>query len=698
MGGTDCANWTTALKYKQLSRSPRSDADLLNVFDQVATVLDGISGPAQYDTALKLTLIQLYEEQQRRAVRFRHRTPKRLRRDQALPSESRYLQVMTTSLRRALRYFAQAASGEIRLRVEFKCPVLMLRKAAGLLAEYTLSNLRPKLLSMFYVRFSDDAHQSDLAQIFTPGAVAAFIARLAELKQGQTVYDPACGAADLLVASHELQARVQVYGADRSALATTIATLNCQVNGVRHSQVTQQDSFEAFGVDSPTYHVVLGNGPFGVRVVEYRHEVLAKFDLGRIVQNEGERGERMEGVRNSQQKGILFAELCVLSCRENGRIVMLVPNGYLGNRGSLYVGLRDWILRYCRLLAVIGLPRFAFHLHGGDVSASVLVLERRTSPIASVFDDAQYYVFVACVDAIDTPRPATPHFKGKERATQVPRSRNQNIDGTAAADLGDIGRQFLRWSRSSKHRTVNRSKAVVRDGSLAAGVPIQTILQTGDLNIDPKRYCEKVRAARSAVQRIPHVCLRDVLRIVPVSPPSINPLETYRYVDIDAIGIGEAKYEDRKGADLPTRARFLATPGDLYLCHIWSSVGKWFLAPDGCIEARLIVTSGCTGFRLKDGAEELLPDLAVGFCSELFRVQMRALARGSDGLAEIVTDDLLSIVLPRIGTAPGRFRVAGRLQRMRRGEHTLAALAQSVIVTSEGFPIIPPRPFHWSLV
>jgi hypothetical protein len=46
--------------------------------------------------------------------------------------------------------------------------------------------------------------------------------------------------------------------------------------------------------------------------------------------------------------------------------------------------------------------------------------------------------------------------------------------------------------------------------------------------------------------------------------------------------------------------------------------------------------------------------MAVGFCSEAYTTQMRGLARGSDGLAEIEPLDLANVVLPRISLPTDR--------------------------------------------
>src|SRR6185436_15052514 len=114
-----------------------------------------------------------------------------------------------------------------------------------------------------------------------------------------------------------------------------------------------------------------------------------------------------------------------------------------------------------------------------------------------------------------------------------------------------------------------------------------------------------------------------------------------------------------RGWQLASRAKLQAQPGDIFIAHLWSSAGKWFIASGDCKD--VVVTNGCAHLRLKNTCEGMLPDLAVGLCSELFSVQVRALSTGSDGLAEISDDDLLSIILPKALSLNARKKVQEQL-------------------------------------
>jgi type I restriction enzyme M protein len=152
-----------------------------------------------------------------------------------------------------------------------------------------------------------------------------------------------------------------------------------------------------------------------------------------------------------------------------------------------------------------------------------------------------------------------------------------------------------------------------------------------------------------------------------------------------------------RGWQLPQRAKLRAEPGDLFIPHVWGCAGKWFIASGNC--EHLVITNGCTRLRFKDGkAKDSWPDIAAGLCSEAFRVQMRAFATGSDGLAEISDEDLLSVILPRLTSADVRKRVAARLAPILEGDPSFGKAVQNVLDGTSLYPGIAPRKSHCSVV
>lgn len=100
------------------------------------------------------------------------------------------------------------------------------------------------------------------------------------------------------------------------------------------------------------------------------------------------------------------------------------------------------------------------------------------------------------------------------------------------------------------------------------------------------------------------------------------------------------------GWELPIRAKHFAEEGDIYVGSIWGSVSKWiYIVKD---IHNVIVTNGAFRLRLLEGCEEYLTDVLSYIQSESWAVQLRSLARGSDGLAEIQKHDLLNVCIPKL--------------------------------------------------
>lgn len=155
--------------------------------------------------------------------------------------------------------------------------------------------------------------------------------------------------------------------------------------------------------------------------------------------------------------------------------------------------------------------------------------------------------------------------------------------------------------------------------------------------------------------------------------------------------------DDPPGGELPDRARHFAEEGDIYVGGIWNCVRKWFLVGSGHTD--LVVTNGMHRLRIKPGMESYQLDLIAGLCSEAYGVQMRGMARGSDGLAEISPTDAALVVLPRITDETVRQELRPFVDQLL-GGFTSVESKVAALLEEERLPIpIPPRrPDHTSIV
>lgn len=296
-------------------------------------------------------------------------------------------------------------------------------------------------------------------------------------------------------------------------------------------------------------------------------------------------------------------------------------------------------------MAVIGFPRFVFKRSGADVSASAVVFERRPQPLQELLPCERYPIYCALVDRVGWTLEGRGERPLYRRDEQGRIERDGKGEPMLDCDLNEVARTLSSSSAAKAFPWLRAKKAASQQNCTTTSADV---IGRTDLSLDPKRWCEKHVRVRNAVRSVPHFQLGGVLRpVFRVLQRQLN--AAYRYFEIDRIHetIGVYDWCDCRGWALPARGRLVAAVGDLFVANVWASAGKWMIAGEDARDEHLVVTTGCTHFELIPGRESHLVDLVSGLCSEAFRVQMRALAAGSDGLSSVAMDGMQSIVLPR---------------------------------------------------
>ncbi len=225
----------------------------------------------------------------------------------------------------------------------FKVRGSMFRQISFLLAPIRILGSKRDVIQEFYMYFAKGVYKWDLAQFFTPSEVVRISVSIANPQGGELVKDPACGSGDFLISSFQhaknfgADLRDSIWGADNSENAVQVCVLNMVLNEDGKGNVKHEDSLVNLKKELDCFHVMLCNPPFGIRIQEQRFQVLQKFDLGHIWKETNGKLEQTGKVLDSQEVGLLFAELCVRQALPGGRVGIILPNGYLGNRGLRYL-------------------------------------------------------------------------------------------------------------------------------------------------------------------------------------------------------------------------------------------------------------------------------------------------------------------------------------------------------------------------
>ncbi|WP_178130835.1 class I SAM-dependent DNA methyltransferase [Reyranella sp. CPCC 100927] len=690
-----------ALTYEDL-RPPES---LLDVFSRVEDVLHAasISLEERYEVLLQLILAKIYDEHQGEGS---PKDPLAFQDFEAVGTSDKQASLdLNAALSSAVGFYSAHLPKAIDDRFRVKNDALA--RCGEIMASHLMTAANKEVIQTFYMKFAKDLYRWDLAQYFTPPTVTDFIVEVLNPVAGEVVKDPACGSADFLVATfHRSRAKKirnaadMTFGADNDAKAVQIAVLNMLLNGDGKTNIKEEDSLSAVAKNRERsiqdkqfrpqqFHAMVCNPPFGLKIVEKRRSVLQWFDLGHLWTRDKITGvyKQLTDILDQQEKGLLFAEVCVREARAGGRIAIILPNGYLGNRSERYVAFREWLLRHCRVVSICGFPRFTFKTSGADVSASVVYLEKREKPLADSSADTGYMFNVELIENVGW-------SVGDKNA--LPQFVRSETDGSFF--VGEDGRKVIRSDFEAVLADLRSSPAVSHFGWLtrglnlppAGGTPLgwakAISVVTGDRHktLDPKRHSRKYAALIGDIAKQDHVHLTDLFDVLPQGKSSDSKVVNrvidaeYHYVDIDNIGAGEYRTSTMRGWQLPQRAKHFAEAMEVYVGSIWSSVSKWCLIGENPLP-NTVVTNGCHRLRLKPGKKEHLLDACVFFCSEAYTTQMRALARGSDGLAEIHEDDLQLVLVPLIKDQDARAKLQPFVEGLVAGQSTLKGTVTNLL-------------------
>ena len=150
--------------------------------------------------------------------------------------------------------------------------------------------------------------------------------------------------------------------------------------------------------------IVITNPWFSKKERIRDESILRRYDLGKVWARTDEGHFVNTGAVNGGgvRPEVLFLERAWRWAKPGtGRVVILLPDGLLGNPGDEYV--RWWILRHCEVLASVDLPVDPFKVTLKDylltpALPSLLVLRRRSGEELKLTAHPDYWVFMAVVN------------------------------------------------------------------------------------------------------------------------------------------------------------------------------------------------------------------------------------------------------------------------------------------------------------
>ncbi|MEP1471948.1 MAG: class I SAM-dependent DNA methyltransferase [Halieaceae bacterium] len=229
-------------------------------------------------------------------------------------------------------------------------------------------------------KFADVTRRNKAGEFYTPRSVVRMMAEILDPKEGESIYDPACGTGGMLLAAIDHVKRNggdprtffgKIYGQEKNLTTSSVARMNLVLHGIEDFQVAREDTlrdpvFTDGAGGLATFDCVIANPPFSLK------------EWGREIWENDPWGRAQYGLPPDSYGDYAFVQHMIASMAHGGssRMAIVLPQGALLRTGA-EAEIRRRILEQDYVEAVIGLAPNLFY--GAGLAASVVVLRRRKS-------------------------------------------------------------------------------------------------------------------------------------------------------------------------------------------------------------------------------------------------------------------------------------------------------------------------------
>ncbi|MBF0344081.1 MAG: N-6 DNA methylase [Nitrospirae bacterium] len=238
--------------------------------------------------------------------------------------------------------------------------------------------------------------RGELGQYFTPRKIVEFMVDLLSPSRNDYILDPACGSGGFLIYAMRKvasQIRLQqknlpvhlveklihdyvnnnIFGIDISPRMVRAARMNMIMHGdgwsgIQRCHGLKMQSQQRLNGLVGKFTIVLSNPPFAG--FETEENVLKEYDTGR---NEA-------GFTRGVNRAIIFIEQIINLLAEDGKAGIVIPRSIFENESYSFRRIRQIIFERCEILALIGLPRTAFHHTDCGILGDLLFIKRVSKP------------------------------------------------------------------------------------------------------------------------------------------------------------------------------------------------------------------------------------------------------------------------------------------------------------------------------
>ena len=221
-----------------------------------------------------------------------------------------------------------------------------------------------------------DATNKKAGEFYTPRSVVRMMIEMLDPKEGEFIYDPACGTGGMLLAAVQhvkemhgdvKRLRGKLYGQEKNLTTSAIARMNLFLHGIEDFKVERGDTLRTplfFDGDRlATFDCVIANPPFSLEKWGEDQWLNAPY------------GRNFAGLPPSSSGDFAWVQHMVKSMAEvSGRMAVVLPQGALFRKGA-EGDIRQKLLEMDLVEAVIGLAPNLFY--GTGLAACILVMRKR---------------------------------------------------------------------------------------------------------------------------------------------------------------------------------------------------------------------------------------------------------------------------------------------------------------------------------
>lgn len=235
---------------------------------------------------------------------------------------------------------------------------VLIRQVVNVLNEIDLTDFQTRhAFNEIYETILKDLQSAGKSgEFYTPRAVTDFVVKMVNPKIGETVADFACGTGGFLVSalnhmkesaedtSSTEELKKSFHGVEKKSLPYLLCTTNLLLHDINEPMIIRGNSLEKNVRDyeeNDKFDVILMNPPYGGTE---KKSVQQNFP---------------SELRNSETADLFMVEI-LYRLKENGRVGIVLPDGFLFGTDNTKVAIKKKLMEECNLHTIIRLPGSIF--------------------------------------------------------------------------------------------------------------------------------------------------------------------------------------------------------------------------------------------------------------------------------------------------------------------------------------------------